>query len=231
MSPSGVSGSITPGVGYLLVGTGGPATYTPSGWACVGAGGVSVPVTGDVVAAPLGASITCTLTFTTATLTLLKHVDGTVPGTIVPGDFTLTAAPAALAGLTSLIFPGSDVPVTSGAGTNTFSVRPAHDYTLTEASELAYLGVELQRYDGPYPVDGVFAEANWVGAHAATVQLPAGAHEVYRFVNAPVPALTLPLTGGIGADAYLFGGLALLVLAGAFVLIRMRPLRRRGAVT
>ncbi|WP_306233176.1 hypothetical protein [Agrococcus beijingensis] len=218
---AGVSGQITPGAGYLLRASGGDAAYVSTGWSCL-RGTDALPVIGDVVTASLGDSIICTVTLSTAMLTLLKHIDGSVPATIESADFTLTLTPATLPGLADVSFPGSELPVASGVGANTFAVRPAHAYTLSETSRLAYLGVALQRYNAPYPTNGVFEERLWVTQAPATVQVAAGLHVAYRFVNMPVPVLTLPLTGGVGADAYVFGGAALLALAAVLLAVQAR---------
>lgn len=105
---------------------------------------------------------------------------------------------------------------------NTVTVRPGAAYALSESSSYAYLQLRLQRLEG----------STWVDVTSSEITAPEpGQTTTYRFVNAAPPALALPVTGGLGADAYLFGGLALLVLAAAALLIRMRVIRLRGRLT
>ncbi len=215
---SSVRQDVAPGA-YLLAASGGPATYVAAEWRCVDQGGAQVSVSSASVTIATGRQLTCTITHATAQLVLLKHLEPGMAGNLDPSDFTLTAQPLdTTGGLTPTTVAGSG----TASAANTFAVRPGAGYALSEASIYAYLQLHLQQL-----VAGV-----WVDVASSDIVAPAAGQTVtYRFVNAPAPALTLPLTGGIGADAYLFGGLALLILAGASVLVRMRPLRRRGAVT
>lgn len=145
----------------------------------------------------------------TTVLTLLKFIDNRNGGSLVPGDFTLTAKPGMGEALT-----------VAGANTvadaNTKSVTADLNYALSEASTLkpAYLQLSLQRYTGALNADGSLANPTaWVDAESPTVSVKTGKHEVYRFVNASVPALTLPLTGGTGTSAFMLAGGGLLLLA------------------
>lgn len=163
-------------------------------------------------------TITNTVECTTQ-LTLLKFIDASNGGTLVPGDFTLSATPDT----------GTALHV-SGANTvsaaNTGPVTAGMNYTLSEASALkpAYLQLSLQRYTGTLNADGSLANPDaWSNTDQATVAVATGHHGVYRFVNASVPALALPLTGGTGSSPYLLvgGGLLLLaVLTAAWMLVR-----------
>ncbi|MBO1769969.1 SpaH/EbpB family LPXTG-anchored major pilin [Agrococcus sp. TF02-05] len=218
--PAGATGTasatarVTPSVAYALSHSGGPASYAQVGsWACRDQSGAIVPVTTSGVSLVKGTQVTCTVTNSTARLTLLKHIDPTAGGTLRADMFTLTATPASLAGLAATSTRGSETEIASGADANRFDVRPGHSYTLTERSDYASLGLRLERQTGP---------DTWATVTNPTVQIPAGEHHVYRFVNAPVPALALPLTGGIGANTYVMGGGALLLLALAFVAFRSR---------
>ena len=223
--PAGATGTasatarVTPSVAYALSHSGGPASYAQVGsWACRDQSGAIVPVTASGVSLVKGTQVTCTVTNSTARLTLLKHIDATAGGTLRADMFTLTATPASLAGLTATSTRGSETEIASGADANRFDVRPGHSYTLTERSDYASLGLRLERRTG---------QDAWVTVTDPTIQVPAGEHHVYRFVNAPVPALALPLTGGIGADTYVMGGGALLLLALAFIIFRSRRSAQR----
>ncbi|WP_133162889.1 LPXTG cell wall anchor domain-containing protein [Arthrobacter glacialis] len=142
-------------------------------------------------------------------LTLLKFIDNRNGGSLVPGDFTLTAKPA---GGTAWNVPGA-MAVTDS---NTESVTAGVNHTVSESSALkpAYLQLSMQRYAGTLNADGSLANPNaWVDADPTTVSVATGHHGVYRFVNASAPALTLPLTGGTGTSAYMLAGGGLLLLA------------------
>ncbi|WP_405219293.1 hypothetical protein [Agrococcus sp. Ld7] len=244
--PSGVTGSaqataaITPGAAYRLSESGGPATYVQAGaWRCLDELAATVAVTpaGDVTVARSGAQVTCTVTNQTARLTLLKSVVNDNGGSITAAQFPLTATPAS-----SPVISGLGGFTVTGAGTvvsgNTREVRPGHAYALTEdMGQYAYLGQSIQRYTGPAnPAAAQLANAaNWqtlTAAQAAAVSVPAGQHAIYRFVNDDAPALALPLTGGIGADTYLFGGAGVLLLGlltAAALLVRTRIRSSREA--
>jgi LPXTG-motif cell wall-anchored protein len=223
--PAGTTGSaaatatVTPGAAYALAEAGGPATYAQNGdWSCVNQRGAAVAVARSAVVVAQGEQVTCTVVNATARLTLLKHIDAAHGGALAAGMFSLTATPVSFTGLTATTVRGNETEVATGAGANRFDVRPGHSYTLTEHSDYASLGLRLERQTGP---------DTWVTVSSPTIQVPAGEHHVYRFVNAPVPALALPLTGGIGADAYALGGGALLLLALALIHFRSRRSAQR----
>jgi fimbrial isopeptide formation D2 family protein/LPXTG-motif cell wall-anchored protein len=223
--PVGASGtaaataSVTPGVAYALASTGGRAAYEQVGsWDCRDQLGTAVTVTASGVTVVKGTQVTCTVTHSTARMTLLKHIDTSNGGTLRAAMFTLTATPASFTGLSATSVQGNEAEIATGSSTNRFDVRPGHGYALTEKSDYASLGLRLERQTGP---------DTWVAVTNPTVQVPAGEHHVYRFVNAPVPALALPLTGGIGSDTYAMAGGALLLLALAFILFRSRRSARR----
>ncbi|MGM1030417.1 MAG: CshA/CshB family fibrillar adhesin-related protein [Actinomycetota bacterium] len=223
--PTGVTGLVRAATAYVLSQTGGPATYVAQGTACVDvATGQAVVVTDSSVQVPAGKHVRCTSTQATAQLTILKHIEAATGGTLQASMFRLTAAPGAptLTGLSATTVTGSETEIAAGSGANRFDVRPGHMYALTETSSYASLGLRVERL-----VDGRWETV----ADPAAIQISAGEHHTYRFVNAPVPVLTLPLTGGIGSDAFIFGGSALLLLAAALLLIRHRMRRPEAPLT
>ncbi|MEV8274279.1 hypothetical protein [Microbacterium sp. NPDC077184] len=217
---------VTPGRPYRLSESGGSATYVQVGtWRCAESTGAEVAVTpeGDVTVRT-GAAVTCTVTNATARMTLLKDVITPSPG-FQASTWTITATPA--------ILPGATLPVQNRVGAtydaagnpaSTFEVRPGHEYTLSEAptvpgTRLAYQTLRLERLEG----------AEWVPVADRTITAPpAGGSVVYRFVNASVMGPTLPLTGGLGADAFVIAGGLLLAVMLAGVLLNARRSTRRG---
>lgn len=186
---------------------------------------------GAVVA--LGTHVLCTAYNLTGTVTLLKHIVDDPGDRLDPGDFDLTATPAGgVAGLAPMTVDGAEQ-VDAGAGGNTFSVRPAHDYSLSEASGTAYRPVAVQRYLGDPDAPIVHGDdALWEDVDATAIRVEredAELRQVYRFVNAPVPAIALPLTGGASADAFLIAGGIVVALAAALAVwarVRRHPPRR-----
>ncbi|WP_433862420.1 hypothetical protein [Streptomyces sp. L7] len=225
--PNGTTGAaaatnvgVTPGVAYALgeaSNAPGAQNYVPTaaGWACV-AGGTSVTVSGGAVTVAYGQAVTCTITNTTATITLLKHIQSPGGG-LTAGEFTLTVTPpAALGGATS--FAGSETPTTA----DTIEVKPGASYTLSEqalSSTTAYLALGLQQ-----STDG---GTTWTPVSGNQVTASPGTQQLYRFVNQAVPAIALPLTGGLGTDVIGFSALGL--LAAAAVLLAAQTLRRARA--
>ncbi|WP_029145648.1 vWA domain-containing protein [Microbacterium luticocti] len=224
---TGVTGPVVSGIRYTLAESGGPATYVPAAdrpWMCVDdrTQGV-VPVDGaHTVTLQPGQNVTCTVTNTTARLTLLKHVAGTG---LQPEWFELTGTPAAMGGLTAATVTGADL--TPGAGVDlsaqTVEVRPDWEYRLSEqlgaaasGADVPYLQTRLQRWDG----------AAWVDVTDATVRVAPGEHAVYRFVNEAVPAVTLPLTGGTGSLLFVVLGGGGLAIALALLAVQRRRARR-----
>ena len=158
-----------------------------------------------------------------AQLTLLKSIDSTNGGTLKPSNFTLTATSES--GV-AVGVPGVDTLPAQAVPANTLDVAARSPYVLSESStaDLAYMRVSLQRYTGQLATDGGLADPNaWEGA-ASTVSVETGQHEVYRFVNASVPRLTLPLTGGTGPARYLLAGGGM--LSAAFLIAAWIVLRR-----
>lgn len=233
VGPNGRSGTaaasgvpVTPGAAYRLSEAGGPLTYVQTGaWQCRTATGASVAVTaaGDVTP-PSGAAVTCTVTNSTASITLVKQVQSPQPGFQV-SDWRVTATPAAVAGgtLPTESRLGAEY-AASGNPASTFEVRPGHSYTLSEAAtdpsrRLAYQEIRLERLTG----------TTWTPVTSRTISAPAaGENAVYRFVNAPVQPTRLPLTGGASSDAFLIGGGSVLALALALLVWHSRR-RMRGA--
>lgn len=231
--PSGRSGTaaasgipVTPGVAYRLAETGGPATYVQTGtWRCLTGTGATVNVSagGDVIP-PGSATVTCTATNSTASITLLNQIQSPRTG-FQAADWRVTAAPAALTGgaLPTESRLGAEYAAT-GNPSNTFEVRPGHSYTLSQAAtepprRLAYQELRLEQLTGSV----------WTPVTARTISAPAaGQTAVYRFVNAPVERTPLPLTGGASTDAFHIGGALLFVLA-LVLWVWNRRRRMRGA--
>lgn len=227
--PAGASGAtapVSPAQPYLLAQSGGPATHVQVGpWMCRNQAGASVPVSREgSVSVALGDQVTCTVVNSAAGLVLLQRIVGSTA--LAPGQFTLTATPAALPGLATSTVVGEET-VTA---VNTTIVRPDHEYTLRSQSDAPHVGGQLELYLGtPQPGGAVDHEnaALWQRVDSASVTVAAGETAIYRFTaTAPMP-LVLPLTGGVGADAYLFGGSALLLLA-ALLLIGYRMHRPKA---
>ena len=223
---SGVSGPITAATSYRLASPIGPATYTQLGaWSCKNQSDASIPVSalGDVTVA-LGDQVACTVAVATAKLVVLQRIVGS--SSLTPGQFALTATPAEFAGLAPSTVTGADAVTTA----STTIVRPGHAYTLTSASDALHIAGELERYLGTVQPGVAIDNANpdlWESVEAASIAVGPGQTAVYRFTATTPTPLTLPLTGGVGADAYLFGGSALLLLA-ALLLIRSRMRRPKA---
>lgn len=82
------------------------------------------------VTVPLGYVVRCTANNETASLTLLKHVEG---GTAEASDWSLTATPATgVDGLEPATVKGAE---TATGTASTIRVRPDHDYTLSESTD------------------------------------------------------------------------------------------------
>ena len=206
-------------------------TYTQNGdWQCTarsGSSDIPIALDGDgKIAVPIGQNVTCAVHNETAKLTVFKDVEG---GTQEPSQWTLTGAPASgVDGLTNATWPGS----TSGSpstGTQTVvEVRPGHSYKLSESvaggTSLAYFLTSVQKWNGTSWEDVGFAADGTLN-----VQVAAGEHDFYRFVNTPATGPTLPLTGGVSAEALWIGGgiVALLAVGGGFLLQRRRMQRAR----
>jgi len=222
---SPVSGAVSVDTAYTLDESGGPATYIPTtdGWLCKAGSGTSVPLTGSAVKVALGQTVTCTITNTTATVTLLKHIND--DASLKPNFWNLTGTPAAgVSGLTPSTVTGADGGGDDPNVASTFEVRPDHTYTISEAlngnapATLPYLQISLQKWDG----------TQWIDVSNDQISVGPGQHAVYRFVNAPVPAFILPLTGGVGSDAYAITGLIALLLAAGLAFWQRRRLVRAG---
>jgi len=206
----GVTAQVAAGVSYRLSESGGPAEYVAAGkWRCVTGGGEAEEVDGTITV-PLGVDVECTITNVTAALTLLKVIEG-ADSTLTPDQWALTATPKdGVDGLEARTVTGSD----AADAANTVSIRPNHPYDLSEAvsdesiNPLAYRLVAVQRWDGN----------DWVDITDTTVTIAAGGHETYRFVNAPIPAMDLPLTGGTGPATYIAAGAGVFGLALAIAL-------------
>lgn len=227
-SDSSVTGAtVSPGVAYRLAEAGGPASYVQVGaWSCVDGDGkaVTVSAAGDVTIA-LGASVICTVTNSTAGLTILKNVIDPQTG-FEAKNWTITATPNAFTGLSAQSKVGAEYSSAQGGNAaSTIEVRPGHGYTLSEKltdpnSPLAYRQMALQQRQ---------TDGTWLDVDSASITAPAaGQTAVYRFVNAPIPGIVLPLTGGMSTDAFLIAGALILLLAMAFAVVHGARRRRRG---
>ncbi|NLA66430.1 MAG: hypothetical protein GX862_11080 [Leucobacter sp.] len=157
-----------------------------------------------------------------AKLSLLKNVEG--DGSASPSDWSLTATG-----------PGSPAAVT-GADTvlaaNTFEVSADSPYGLAEAqtavgSPLAYVLKKVERCTA---LTGTTC-ATWSEvADVSAVQVPLGAHEVYRFVNAPAASVTLPLTGGLSAETFGIAGTGVALIAAVLAILYWRRVRSQTGV-
>ncbi|MFC8302283.1 CshA/CshB family fibrillar adhesin-related protein [Specibacter sp. NPDC057265] len=171
----------------------------------------------------LGSHTSCTAVNRTATLSVLKFVEnrnGT--GTAGPANWNLTAAPSSgVTGLVSATVAGANQLSAASA----IQVRPGHNYRLSEAGSVGgYVQVKLQRFTGADPGNAAALNvaSNWTDVDAAApVSVPAGQHQVYRFVNRDAVRFQLPATGGRGALPYLLVG-GVLVAAGLGALLKRR---------
>ncbi len=233
---SAASAPVTADAPYVLSESG-PAVYTQQGgWACVPLNAAGASATGsgwtdavdDRVSAPLGMHVRCTATNATAALVLLERIEGTTA--IAAPQFSLTGSPASLVGLTTATVVGSE----SVSSANTIAVRPGHAYALSSSSSAPHVALRVEQYLGAVGPNGAVDHASaalWQAIDPASVSVAAGQTAIYRFVaTAPTP-LALPLTGGVGADAYLLGGTALLLLAAAVLLARTGRLRLAAGAT
>jgi hypothetical protein len=225
--PAGATGSsgatsvnVTPQVAYTLAESStatGAQNYvaTSAVWVCV-AGSTGVPVTSSAVTIAYGQAVTCTITNTTAKITVLKHIQDPADG-LVAGQFNLTVTPPS--GLVSAsTFSGSETATTA----NTFEVKPGANYTVAEqslSSSTAYLALGLQQ-----STDG---GTTWTAVTGNQVTAVAGTTVLYRFVNESVPKIALPLTGGVGTDLIAFWAVALFAVASS--LVSWQLFRRRKA--
>ncbi len=225
--PNGVTAStgatavtVTPGVSYALAETSttaGSENYVPTsdGWVCA-TDTEPVPVSGSSVVVGYGQNVTCTITNTTAKITVLKHIEGA--GGLTAGQFALTLTPAPGLG-SAVTFDGEE----AATSTNSFEVKPGSSYSLVEqslSSTTAYLPLGLQR-----STDG---GTTWTAVSGNRFTPAAGTTVQYRFVNQAVPALMLPLTGGVGVDVIAYWSIALL-MAAAVALIWLVRRRARQA--
>lgn len=212
---TGTTLPVSAGVPYALS-EAGPSEYvaTADGWQCLDTRtGDAVETTKGAVTLRRGQDVTCTVTNTTAKLTLLKSVEG---GDAAPQDWTLSAAPARNdLGLNLRSTPGSSDPEEA----ETWEVRPDQAYVLAEepTAAVAQDAYQLDRVE--MSLDG---GRTWqrVEDPEEAITVPAGTHALYRFVNQRTPSMSVPLTGGTGRDAYLVAGVAALLAAVALGLWR-----------
>lgn len=186
---------------------------------------VAASLNSDYPARLLAGANSYTITNTVACetrLTLLKFIDTSNGGTLKPSDFTLTAKSESG---DAVGVPGVDAVPARAVPVNTMDVTARSPYVLSESSaaDLAYIRINLQRYTGKLASDGSLTDPNAWAVVAPTISVGTGQHEVYRFVNASVPRLNLPLTGGAGPARYLLAGGGMLLAAfllAAWVVVR-----------
>lgn len=225
--PSGTTGTaaatanITPGNAYTLAessAAAGSQNYVPTaaGWTCTdNTTGTPVTVTSGQVTARYGQSVTCTIHNVTAKVTVLKHIQPPGNG-LTAGQFNVTITPPSGLGSATTV-AGSETASTS----NTFEVKPGAAYSLTEqslSSSTAYLALGLQ-----VSTDG---GVTWTTASTGPITPTAGQQVYYRLVNQAVPAIVLPLTGGVGTDVVTAWGVGFLVLAAALACWQLTSTRR-----
>jgi LPXTG-motif cell wall-anchored protein/uncharacterized repeat protein (TIGR01451 family) len=217
--PRGAGGAsaatVSAGTAYRLSSVGpadaSDAAYVTNGvWACADATGAAVAVSaaGDVSLAR-GSAVTCRIVYATAQIALLKQVEQPQVG-FEAKNWTITATPNAFTGLSAQSKVGAEYSsAANGNAASTIEVRPGHGYTLTEAltdqtSKVAYQELRLEQ----------LVNGTWATVNSASITAPAaGQSAVYRFVNAPIPGVVLPLTGGMSTDAFVIGGALILLLA------------------
>ena len=207
---------------YALSESDGPVTYVQNGdWVCVDVQDDPVDVINGEVTVAYGASVTCTVTNTTAMITILKHIDDGSTEVLSPEDWTLVATPDCdVAELPVIEVTGAE----TESADNTAEILPDCSYLLTEelaeGSPIAYREVALQVWDPD--------AAEWVTVADNAVSVEQGEHAVYRFVNDAPPAVSLPLTGGTSTDAVTFAGLTFLVMAAGLVFYQWHRRREVG---
>jgi len=217
--PSATAVNVTPQTAYTLAEQGTTAAdsaYTAAGaWACTTPAGTPVTVTSSKVTLSYGQSATCTITNTTATVTVLKHIDG---AGLQASQFTLSLTPqTAGAGLGQSSIAGSETENSA----NTFEITPGVSYNVSESAASgtpAYFQEGLQ-----VSTDGT----NWANVTGTTITPAAGTHAYYRLVNMRAPGIALPLTGGPGTGRLWALG-SLLLVASAAIASSQISARRRG---
>lgn len=182
--------------------------------------------TNGTVTPPLGADLRCTAVNRTAQMTLLKFVENVNgSGTAQPSDWDLTAIPkAGIPGLSDRTVAGS-----STLTSNTFLVRPGHEYAVNESSDVGgYTQVAFEKFTGTDPTQAsqLNDPRNWAKADRKSVSAAVETHAVYRFVNRDAPAFALPLTGSTGSWMYVAGGVLIAVIAVAAAIYRSRRSRK-----
>lgn len=247
---SGVTAEVTAEGTYQLAESDGPAVYrqddnrtniqdrplSSGSWSCIQVDDNMNPVPDSTyndglnggATVPLGFHVACAATNRTAEMSLLKYVDNQHGGSLEPDAWDLTGTPSAGVGGLS---PTTVVGALKVADANTFLVRPDHSYSIEESSPSApYLQEAVQRYLGIVGPDGSVDHTDpalWQTVDPSALELQPGEFAVFRFVNADIAALSLPLTGGTGAEPYVTTGLLLLLLAAATTGTTVWFVRRR----
>ncbi|EPD33439.1 hypothetical protein HMPREF9306_00979 [Propionimicrobium lymphophilum ACS-093-V-SCH5] len=201
-------------------------SYAQKGdWSCADNEGKKVDtVKGEKtesVTVEAGKDVTCTVTNTTAELTVLKYVKDKSTG-LKPSDVTVSAK-AKTDTQKSLSAEGSEE-VTKN---NSIPVLPGGELTLSEKSNFAYLANKLEKYVGTNPNTPDMNAANdWQEVdRTKPVSVQPGEHAVYRFVNSAPPQVVLPLSGGISRTVFVVLALGLLGLGTTTIVLARRRQR------
>ena len=168
-----------------------------------------------------GKDVTCTVTNTTAELTVLKYVKDKSTG-LKPSDVTVSAE-AKTATQKSMSVKGSE----EVSKDNSIAVLPGAEFALSEKSDVAYLANKLEKYVGTNPNKPDMNAANdWQEVdRTKPVSVQPGEHAVYRFVNSAPPQVVLPLSGGISRTVFVVLALGLLGLGTTTIVLARRRQR------
>ncbi len=206
--------TVTPGSYTLSESTG--AGYTASEWSCTN-GRSSIAVTSDsAVAVPAGGSVTCTITNRDLAGGVRWTKTAEAGGALLAGSAWKITGPGtppggtAIADCTAAPCTGADTDAGPGA------------FALADLAWGAYTVTETQAPPG-YIGGAEFTFA--VTAENAGTIIDRGA-----ITNAQQPGVALPLTGGLGAQLFTFGGLGVAGLAILTALVARRAGRLRPRI-
>jgi LPXTG-motif cell wall-anchored protein len=180
------------------------------------------------------ANFSCTFTNTASKVVLLKNVNG---GSASASEWNLIATAGGGSSAPTVTVPGgaggTDGTCPTANANNTAAVTPGQSYRLSETladvnSNPAYLLTAIQVWTPGHGPD-CNGTGTWTTvSDPSGISVAAGQTAVYRFVNSAAPALILPLTGGIGTDAYAIAGLIALLIAAGLAFWQRRRLIRVG---
>lgn len=201
-------------------------SYAQKGdWSCTDNEGKKVDIAKgektESVTVEAGKDVTCTVTNTTAELTVLKYVKDKSTG-LKPSDVTVSAE-AKTATQKSMSVKGSE----EVSKDNSIAVLPGAEFALSEKSDVAYLANKLEKYVGTNPNKPDMNAANdWQEVdRTKPVSVQPGEHAVYRFVNSAPPQVVLPLSGGISRTVFVVLALGLLGLGTTTIVLARRRQR------